>query len=259
MSNRPPASPDRESRKRALKADVTLALRSAMGRVQPLKATYRRWYGRRRSDDLRAFHQVLSSSELDGRWWIWGGALLGLERGGDILPWDTDFDVAIRRQDLPALMRTVDILDRRGFKPEANFFDGEDLIAVHLVRHGFNYDFSVLDDVVPDEGGAGAARPGGTHPEELLYRALTTRAGEVVLLKGRVPTQELSTIHAWGCAWPCAADRDVDLGALYGASWRVPDPGWSALDSPSILRVTPYLGAVGGWTPLDATGAKLRR
>lgn len=242
MSNRAPADPDREPGAARAKADPILALRAALGRVAPLRDTYRSWRRSRRVRDIRLFHRVVSSGDLEGRWWIWGGSLLGLERSGDILPWDTDLDVAVRRKDLPALMRTVERLRRAGFEATSNFFDGDRLIALHLAKHGFDFDFSVLDEVGPDE---------------LEYRGFTTKDGELILLEGRVPAQDLSRIDAWGCSWPCAADRDRDLAALYGSDWRTPNPGWSALDSPSLARAAPYPGTLAGWTPLDPLGAKL--
>ncbi len=217
----------------------TLAVRTALGRVGILKAAYRKAYAWRRRRDLRCFYQAVSSSELSGRWWIWGGTLLGLRRSGDILAWDRDLDVAIRRKDLPALMRTIDSLTALGFKTRENFLDRGELVALHLVRHGFDYDFSVLDDA--NDG-------------KLRYRAFTVRDGGVVLIEGSVPAQSLASIRAWGCDWPCAADSDADLSALYGVGWRVPDPSWSALDSPSITKVTPCVRPGGGWTPLSPTG-----
>jgi len=217
----------------------TLALRTVLGRVRALKVAYRRAYAWRRRRDLRRFHQAVSSSELAGRWWIWGGTLLGLRRSGDILDWDRDLDVAVRRADLPALMRTIDSLVALGFKAQENFLDRGQLVAAHLVRHGFDYDFSVLDEA--DDG-------------KLRYRAFTVRDDEVVLIEGAVPSQSLGSIRAWGCDWPCASDADVDLSALYGSSWRIPNPAWSALDSPSILSVTPCNRPSSGWTPLTRTG-----
>lgn len=217
----------------------TLALRTVLGRVGALKSAYRSAYAWRRKRDLRRFHRAVSSSELAGRWWIWGGTLLGLRRSGDILAWDRDLDVAVRRSDLPALMRTIDSLTALGFKTQENFLDRGELVAVHLVRHGFDYDFSVLDD-------AGSGKLG--------YRAFTVRDDEVVLIEGTVPAQSLGSIRAWGCDWPCAADPDVDLSALYGSGWRTPNPAWSALDSPSIASVTPCRRPPGGWTPLTPAG-----
>ena len=229
-----------------VKTDLTLSLRRFLGRVTPLRDRYREWNRERRTRDLRLFNRIVSSGELEGKWWIWGGSLLGLVRSGDILPWDTDLDVAVRRNDLPALMSTVEGLRAAGFETTSNFFDGERLVALHLTRHGFDFDFSILDEI------------GELPPKVLEYRGFTTRNGEVVLIVGRVPAQELASIDAWGCSWPCAADLDRDLSALYGSDWRTPNAAWSALQSPSLLRVTTYSGNLAGWTPLDRFGARAR-
>ena len=234
-----------------VKTDLTLSFRSMLGRVKPLRDWYREWSRSRRTRDLCLFNSIVSSGELEGKWWIWGGSLLGLVRSGDILPWDTDLDVAVRRQDLAALMGTVERLCAAGFEATSNFFDGERLVALHLTRHSFDFDFSVLDEV-GEVGEVGSVAPG-----ELEYRGFTTRDGEVVLIVGRVPAQDLGSLDAWGCSWPCAADRDRDLSALYGSDWRTPNTAWSALHSPSLLRVATFSGNLAGWTPLDRFGARV--
>ena len=220
-----------------------LVVRTSLGKVGPLRRVYRRWAAARRGRDLRRFHDVLDSGPLAGRWQLWAGVVLGLERSGDILKWDRDIDVLVSREHFDAFVSTIETLRCSGFLPFENFVgnDGR-LIGVHLLRHGFIYDFFIAERVIGTSG-----------TEMVEFKELVTKDGSVWEQTGRIPRQQLRPVPAWGRGWPCSSDIPLELEYLYGPSWREPDPDWNASKSPYVVASEPYRRCTGTWTALEQT------
>jgi len=41
---------------------------------------------------------VAAAGEVNATYWLYGGTLMGLARNGTILPWDDDFDLAMKEE-----------------------------------------------------------------------------------------------------------------------------------------------------------------
>lgn len=233
------ASPDTtQLRQRAL-----LGARTVLGRVTPLRNAYRSYARHRRDEDLRLFHDVLSSGPLAGKWRVFGGVVLGLERSGRLIDWDRDIDVVVLRDDLPALFQAVADLGESGFRFVENFLGNDRaLIGIHLRRRGFQFDFFIADLVAPGEAGGTAT---------LEFRELVLVDGSVLEQTGRIPYQDSGYLPAAGRRWPCSADRRAELELMYGPNWRTPNRSWNGSAAPYVTAVRPYTGVRGVWTPLE--------
>lgn len=193
---------------------------------------YRNWTIANISRNMPRFFDAIETTELAGRWWLWGGALLGFVREGRPLRWDHDVDFAIERKDVELLLRSLPRLKRLGIRPKRNFLDNDgQLLGLHLKYRGIIYDFFVLDD----DG-----------PQTYLYSQFGVIDGSQVRQVAHLPHQRLDTIEALGRAWPCAADLDLELTAMYG-NWREPDPSWSYLTAPNIRSTEPWSRDLDSW------------
>ncbi len=226
-----------------LRQRALLAARTYLGRVTPLRDAYRRVIRRRKDEDLRLFHDVLASGPLAGKWRVFGGAILGLERSGKLIDWDPDIDVLVLRDDFPALVRAVSDLHRSGFRLVENFVgsDGK-VIGIHLRRHGFQFDFFLADLIAP---GVKAGEPAAQ------FRELVLLEGSVFEQTGTLPYTDVGYVVTAGRHWPCSADRIAELEAIYGPNWRTPDRSWTGAQAPYVVARQPYDGSPGTWTPLE--------
>lgn len=206
------------------------------GYVPPARWLYHKYRKRvigNVSRDLPRFFDCIESTEIAGRWWLWSGALLGFERSGKPIEWDHDVDFAIERKDAVLLVRSLVQLEKMGYRPKRNFIDHSGtVLGIHLSRRGIIYDFFIFDDAGPNNRS---------------YSQFGVVDGQPVRQICEIPRQELATIDVLGRPWPCASDRDLELTAIYG-NWRVPDPTWSYLNSPSVRRSEPWSADLDSWS-----------
>jgi hypothetical protein len=67
---------------------------------------------------LRLINDVLAKTPMAGRYWVFGGLLLGYVREGNVLLHDSvDADFAFLAEDLPVLERCIPALADAGFRP----------------------------------------------------------------------------------------------------------------------------------------------
>jgi hypothetical protein len=231
-----------------LRERAVLEMRTLLGRVTPLRNAYRRWINWHRDEDLRLFHDVLSAGPLAGKWRVFGGVILGVERAGMLIEWDRDIDVVVLREDFPALVRSISDLKECGFRLKENFVGSDGtIIGVHLRRHSFQFDFFVAD--------LGAHEDASTRSDlnlfDLQFRELVIIDRTVFEQTGRIPYSEVDHVGVVGRTWPCSSDRPAELALMYGPTWRVPDRSWKGSAAPYAVKVAPYKGLLGTWTPLE--------
>ncbi len=150
------------------------------------------------------------------------GTLLGAHRDGKVIGADADADVAyVSRHTHP-----VDVI-RESFR-----------VQRQLVEHGYHITrYSALAFKIDVDEGDGVVRGldvfGGFFMDGYLHLM-----GEI-----REPFEEswihpLGTTTLEGRTFPAPADPDRVLAAMYGASWRVPDPAFHfAPPTPTVRRL----------------------
>jgi hypothetical protein len=180
----------------------------------------------RMEDNLRLLNDVLETTPMAGRYWFFGGLLLGYVREGGIMLHDTkDADFAVHADDMERLEASFPALVEAGFVPENRFpgVTGE-ATEVSFVREGAKYEFFRVEVV-------------GDRFRYCNYG--TNAAGQTVQNFCEIPAQPLEDFRFLDRTWLKVRDADLELTALYG-DWRTPRPSFDYMEGPTIVRRAPW-------------------
>jgi hypothetical protein len=180
--------------------------------------------------ELRDLHAVLEDSPISGRYWVFGGVVLGWAREGGLLRHDLDdVDFCYRSEDRDRFVETIPILERAGFAMVDRYRNRAGTITeenFRRVRPGI--DFFRLE-----QSANGQRR-------YYVYGA-DPRSGVWHELVAEIPAQPLDTFELLDRKWLKSRDHELELDAMYG-NWRVPDPNWSYFDDLAIVERHPLAG-----------------
>ncbi len=192
----------------------------------------RRFFAYQFERGLARFHDVLEETELEGRYWVFSGMLLGWAREGKLLPRDRDADFGILPDDVPRLMRAVPKLSKAGFRPYRQFRTNDGvLVELMFLRRRAIYDFSVF---FPRE-------------DELQYFMFGWPPDQLVEVEKRLPVQKLVHFEFLGRSWLRHEDYERELELNYG-DWRTPHSGWNYLsDGPNMVSTQPWVNTDTSW------------
>jgi hypothetical protein len=181
----------------------------------------RRARGRVIERDLGRLHDVLECSPMAGRYWLWGGVLLGWAREGQVLAHDQkDVDLAYEAADADRLRDTIPMLEAAGFKRWFAYRNNDGRVTeTTFLRHGAKFELWQMDDV-------------GAEWEYHVYGS--DESGQPMQLVARLAAQERVPFDFLGRRWRKVRDHESELAALYG-SWRVPDPTWRYIDQGGVI------------------------
>lgn len=177
-------------------------------------------------EDLHLLNDVLARSALAGRWWIFGGMLLGWARDGDLIPGDLDdFDFAFAEDDVDRFRSALLDLVKAGFVPRYRYPSVlEPLTALTVVRHGTKFEFYKME------------HDGTDHYKVASYGHLD---GVTVRNTHSHPRQPLVPIDFLGRLWLKSEDHDAELTHEYH-DWRTPDPDWDYMRAHNIVDRVPW-------------------
>jgi hypothetical protein len=189
---------------------------------------------------LRLLNDTLADTDLSGRYWVWGGLLIGWAREGKPLAHDSsDADFCVLAEDMPRFASAVPALKEAGFAPSARYMtsDGR-AMEYDFLRDGARFEFFVME---PVDGRLHYYDFGTDPPTQAL---------------ASIADQALVPFEFVGRMWRKHADHDAELTAMYG-DWRTPDPGWWYMDDVAIVERTvwtradelQWAGDVGDWAP----------
>ncbi|HEY4363768.1 MAG TPA: hypothetical protein VGN17_22565 [Bryobacteraceae bacterium] len=184
--------------------------------------------------NLVCLNDVLAASPLAGRYWVWGGVLLGWARQGSLLEGDTDADLAVFERDLPLFRASVELLERAGFCLSRAFVNNQGRITEYVfVKDYLKFEFFVVDE---SDGGIGYWL---YYPPDRLE------------MRGLVPTLTLAPMRLLDRTWLKPDDHEAHLAAMYG-DWRTPQAGyWYVRDEKSVVSRHPWTGGL-LWAPHGA-------
>jgi hypothetical protein len=178
---------------------------------------------------LRLLNDTLARTPMAGRYWVFGGLLLGYAREGNVLLHDSvDADFAVRREDLPLLESCVPALAEAGFRPllrypglhgeafEWSFQRGKaklEFFRHDLVEDSFQYHVCGWRD--------------WDSPRGHVYNDY------------EIPAQPLEEFRFLGRTWLKPRDHALQLAAMYG-DWETPEPGWNYMKGANIIATHPW-------------------
>jgi hypothetical protein len=178
---------------------------------------------------LQLINDVLSRTPMAGRYWLFGGALLGYVREGNLLLHDSvDADFAFLAEDLQRLETCIPALVEAGFSPLYRFPGVEgDAFEWSFSRGNAKVEF-FRHDVVGDHFRYHACghRDWG-EPRGSVYNIY------------EIPAQPLEEFRFLGRTWLKPRDPELQLTAMYG-DWRTPQPGWDYMRGPNIVETHPW-------------------
>jgi hypothetical protein len=190
----------------------------------PLEATRQRMIGY-----LRAMNDVLARTPMAGRYWIFGGVLLGYVREHNLLLHDSvDADFAFLAEDLERLEACIPTLIDARFQPLYRFPGIEgDAFEWSFKRGEAKLEF-FRHDVVGDT---------------FQYRSCGQRdwgdpQGDVYNVY-EIPAQPLEEFRFLERTWLKPRDPERQLTAMYG-DWRTPNPDWNYMRGPNIVETHPW-------------------
>ena len=176
--------------------------------------------------DLRLLNDVLATTPLSGRYWLFGGLVLAWAREGALMPHDVlDADFAVLAEDMPLLESVFPALIAAGFAPLHRFPGSTGPATEYSFSRGpRKFEFFRID-------------PAGDRFRFHNYAQHGARGP--VMNVCELPAQPREQIVFLDRTWLKVVDHDAELTANYG-NWRTPNPDWDYLDSPSIVATEPW-------------------
>lgn len=182
--------------------------------------------------DLRRLNDALSTTELAGHYWVWGGMLIGWARENALLKHDTDADFGMMAEDLWRLDRAMPAIRAAGFRPWSRLTANDGAVAeLAFRRRAAKFEFFVYNQV----------------GSELRYHVFGTSEGQLRQFEALIPAQPLVSFRFLRRSWQRHADVDLELSSIYG-DWRHPNPSWDYMtDDRAIRSSSPALHAQMDW------------
>jgi len=192
-----------------------------------------RLFARKFGPDLQQINDVLRETNIAGRYWVWGGVLLGVAREGAPLAHDRDVDFAILREDYPLLLTVIPALRAAGFIPLGQYRNNRgEVTELTFRKHGGRFEFFLFEPV----------------DEMLRYFVFGQDSGRNLEVELAIPNQKLESFEMLGRKWLRHVDYQYELECIYG-DWRIPDRTWNYLiDDHSAIETRPWIHSNTSWT-----------
>ncbi len=177
------------------------------------------------ADNLRLLHDALARTPIAGRFWLWGGLLLGAIREGDILLHDTeDADFAFLGEDVALLHAAFPALVGAGFRPLLRYPGATGPATEYtFAKDGQKFEFFRFE----------------LAGDRLMWCNYGVRGADPLQNVCAMPAQPLDELDFLGRPWLKTRDPDVELTTLYG-DWRTPRPGFDYMEAPTIVERRPW-------------------
>jgi hypothetical protein len=187
---------------------------------------------RRMEHNLRLLHDVLARTPIAGRFWLFGGLLLGAIRAGEIMLHDTkDADFGFLAADGPALEASFAALVDAGFAPHLRFPAATGPATEYsFIKDDAKFEFFAVEVSDDRFTWTNHGYRGGTGGSDSWIPTQNSCA---------IPAQPLDELRFLDRTWLKVRDVDVELTALYG-DWRTPAPGFPYMEAPTIVARRPW-------------------
>jgi hypothetical protein len=195
----------------------------------PMISLARLWsYGSVRglSEGAVLLNRIFADAGVAGKYWLCGGAVLGLARSGGFLAHDRDLDFHYFAEDWPAF----EALKKSGFRLRYTWFSNSGHPTEYVfVYNGVKFEFFE------------AQRMGDRFTWYSYCRRRFKRPARQFL--NAVPADEFDQVTLFDCSWSCPRNKEQYLEALYGEEWRIPRKDYVYyMDSMAIIKREPWTG-----------------
>lgn len=180
--------------------------------------------------NLQLLHEVLATTDLSERYFVWGDLLLGWARDGQILPHNCHAaDFGYFRADRQLWLQAIPSLVQAGFQPDSRWTNSAGTITEYVfTKDGTRFAFRELHQE-------------GDTARYWVY-ALTSVKKAWLELVGVVPLRAFTHRRFLGRTWRIPDDHATLLTAVYG-DWRTPNPYYDFVhDEKSIVKRTLWVG-----------------
>ncbi len=171
--------------------------------------------------NLRRLHDALRGTPIDGRYWVWGGLLIGWAREGRPLAHDLhDVDFAYLDEDHDRFLDSVRALTTAGFGPYRRFSSADGRYVEHVFRRdGVRFEFFRL----------------ARRADRWRYSVFTGHPAVPSELIAEIPAQPRVPFVFLGRQWLKVADHDLELRSIYG-DWRTPRTDWIYTEDHAVVE-----------------------
>src|SRR5262245_15486840 len=147
--------------------------------------------------NLHVLHDVVESSPMAGRLWVFGGLLLGWAREGDLLGHDCDdFDFAFHDDDTERFVSIFPALEEAGFELHRKFPSVTGVATEYAFRReGVKFDFFRLE----------------VHGDRFRYWSYGLDRGMGFTNVVEIPAQPLDEFRLIGRTWLKVRDHEAEL------------------------------------------------
>lgn len=176
------------------------------------------------TEKLLAVKKLLDKNDI--KYWIDYGTLLSIVREGDLLKWETDFDLGIYDFELPKLISLNNEFKKLGY--EIEYIPGRDNFQL-IAKDGIMIDFSIYH-LIENK----SIRYFHYHKPSLLGRILDVFLTKMFKIYEKFGCQmlistvdrkyfdKLEEIKYINEKWPIPSDVEKYLICHYGKTWRTP-------------------------------------
>lgn len=170
--------------------------------------------------NLILLNDILSRVGFEGKYWVWGGLLLGWAREGKLLHFDNDADFGFFSEDRNSFIKVMDKLIEAGFKFEKSFINKRGVTTEYVFCKNYRrFEFFEFDKKVD-----------GVYYWLYSSDHICKEAKAVMPWDGK-----LATFDFLERTWNKPADHESFLTAIYG-DWLIPNSGWHYIhDNKSII------------------------
>lgn len=194
-----------------------------LARLPAIDRSLQRWvFG----SSLRRLNDALRGTPIDGRYWLWGGLLIGWAREGRPLAADLDdADFAYLESDHGRFLDSIPALVAAGFTPQRRFSSGEGCYVEHvLYRRRASFEFFRL-------------RPRGKRWQYSVF-SWKPDFSDFTELIAEIPAQPRVPFSFLRRQWLKVADHDLELRTIYG-DWRTPRSDWQYTNDHAVVERVP--------------------
>lgn len=153
------------------------------------------------------------------------GTLLGVLRAGGLMRHDNDVDFGLLLEDETVLPRLLRLMRELGARAERHFIFAGQVCELAYELNGIGIDFFIHRDEGEESRSYWFRRSADKdYPDVQAYTPVRMHTPAV---------RQVRWLEQGGLIWSYPSDPEGTMAAIYGESWRIPDPAWKSGSGPA--------------------------